>query len=43
MRQFRDWFSRFRKSISDYDYYTDFGKVYEQVDRVRVELHLLKA
>jgi len=43
MRDFIDWFSSFRESISDYAYYVDFTKVHRNVDALRVELNILNA
>lgn len=42
-RDFSTWLSGFRDSIADYGYYIDFEKVYCNVDRVRLELHLLNS
>lgn len=42
-RDFNTWLSGFRDSIADYGYYIDFEKVYCNVDRVRLELHLLNS
>ena len=41
MRDFNNWLSGFRSSIASYDYYTDFKKVYRNVDSIRVELNIL--
>ena len=41
MRDFDEWLSRFRASISSYDYYIDFGKVVRNVDEIKVELNIL--
>jgi len=43
MRNFADWFSRFRESMSDYSYYVDFSKVHRHVDEIRVELNILNS
>ena len=40
---FNTWLSGFRDSIADYGYYIDFAKVHRNVDKVRVELHLLNS
>ena len=40
---FNTWLSGFRDSIADYGYYIDFEKVYCNVDRVRLEFHLLNS
>ena len=42
-RDFKDWFSSFRESINQYDYYTDFEKAYENVDKLKVEINILNA
>lgn len=41
MRNFEQWFSGFRSSISTYDYYVDFNKVINNVEDVRIELNIL--
>lgn len=42
-RNFNDWLSRFKTSISDYTYYVDFEKIYKNVDKVKVELNILNS
>ena len=42
-RNFNDWLSNFKTSISDYTYYVDFEKIYENVDKVKVELNILNS
>lgn len=42
-RDFNDWFSKFKASISDYTYYVDFDKVYAQADKYKVELNILNS
>lgn len=42
-RDFDEWLSKFRPSISTYDYYVDFGKVYRNVDEVKIELNILNS
>lgn len=42
-RDFNKWFSTFRSSIADYGYYTDFAKVYRNVDDIKVELNILNS
>ena len=37
MRDFDEWLSKFRASISSYDYYIDFEKVVKNVDQGRIE------
>jgi len=43
MRKFNDWLSKFKSSISDYGYYTDFDKVYKHIDLIKVELNILNS
>jgi hypothetical protein len=43
MRDFAEWFSHFRESISDYAYYVDFAKVHKNVDAIKVELNILNS
>lgn len=42
-RNFNDWFKTFRQSISDYRYYVDFNKVYNNVEKIKVELNILNS
>ncbi len=42
-RVFKDWLNGFRKSIASYNYYTDFDKVYANVDKIKVELNILNS
>lgn len=42
-RNFDDWLSKFKASISDYTYYVDFEKIYKNVDKVKVELNILNS
>lgn len=42
-RNFDDWLSNFRASISGYDYYIDFEKVVRNVDGIKVELNILNS
>ena len=39
-RNFNEWFSKFKSSISDYSYYVDFDKIYKNVDKLKVELNI---
>lgn len=41
MRDFNEWLNKFKQSISDYTYYVDFNKIYENIDSVKVELNIL--
>ena len=40
-RDFDSWFSNFRNTLATYDYYVDFKKVINNVDKVKVELNIL--
>ena len=42
-RVFETWLSGFRDSIADYRYYTDFDKVYRNVEGIKVELNILNS
>lgn len=42
-RNFKTWLSGFRDSISDYEYYVNFEKVYRNVDAIKVELNILNS
>lgn len=42
-RNFNDWLSKFRGSIANYGYYIDFGKVYRNVNEIKVELNILNS
>lgn len=42
-RNFDTWLSKFRPSISGYDYYIDFEKVVKNVDEIKVELNILNS
>ena len=42
-RDFNEWLSQFRYSISGYNYYIDFEKVYRNVENVKVELNILNS
>lgn len=42
-RNFNEWFKTFKKSIRDYSYYTDFEKVYGNVETIKVELNILNS
>lgn len=42
-RDFKEWLSNFRNSISDYKYYIDFEKIYRNVDKIKVELNILNS
>jgi type II restriction enzyme len=42
-RDFSEWLSNFKSSISNYTYYVDFNKIYKNVDKVKVELNILNS
>lgn len=42
-RNFNEWFSKFKSSISDYSYYVDFDKIYKNVEKLKVELNILNS
>lgn len=42
-RVFTEWLSHFKSSISDYNYYVDFEKVYRHVHSIKNELNLLNS
>ena len=42
-RNFDEWLTKFRASISSYDYYIDFGKVVRNVDQIKIELNILNS
>lgn len=35
-RDFKEWLNQFRVSISNYTYYVDFAKVYNNVDIIKL-------
>jgi type II restriction enzyme len=42
-RNFDVWFGTFRESIADYSYYTNFPKVYANIDAIKIELNILNS
>lgn len=42
-RNFEEWLSGFRNSIANYGYYTNFEKVYNNVDNIKIELNILNS
>ena len=42
-RIFEDWLATFRSSINEYNYYTDFEKVYCNVENLKVEINILNS
>lgn len=43
MRNFEEWLGNFRESISTYQYYVDFKKVIENVEKLKIELNILNS
>ena len=42
-RNFNEWLSKFKSSISNYNYYVDFDKVYKYAEKYKVELNILNS
>ena len=42
-RSFDNWLAKFRSSISNYNYYVDFEKVHNNIDKTKVELNILNS
>lgn len=42
-RNFNEWLSLFRNSLSNYAYYVDFEKVYRHVESIKIELNILNS
>lgn len=42
-RNFNEWLSTMKDSVATWNYYTDFKKVYENVNKVKVELNILNS
>ncbi len=42
-RDFNEWLSKFKSSISNYNYYVDFEKVYKYAEKYKVELNILNS
>ena len=42
-RNFKNWIAVFKPSIASYDYYVDFQKVIENVEKYRIELNILNS
>ena len=40
MRDFTTWLAGFRSAIAGYKYYTDFEKIYKNIDAIKVELNI---
>lgn len=42
-RNFHEWLAKFRISISGYDYYINFKKVVNNVEKIKIELNILNS
>lgn len=42
-RNFNEWLSTMKDSIATWKYYTDFEKVYSNIESIKVELHILNS
>ncbi len=42
-RDFNQWLSKFKSSISNYGYYVDFEKIYKAAEKYKVELNILNS
>lgn len=42
-RNFNEWLSNFKSSISNYSYYVDFEKIYRIAEKYKVELNILNS
>ena len=42
-RDFNQWLGNFKSSISNYDYYVDFDKIYKSAEKYKVELNILNS
>ena len=42
-RNFNEWLSKFKSSISNYKYYVDFEKIYKSAEKYKIELNILNS
>lgn len=42
-RDFNKWLSKFKESIATYTYYTNFEKIYKNVENIKIELNILNS
>jgi len=42
-RNFEEWLATFKDTVADWGYYTDFEKVYRNVNEIKIELNLLNS
>ena len=40
-RNFEKWLSTMKDSIATWTYYTDFKKVYENVQKIKIEINII--
>lgn len=43
MKNFNEWFSTFRESIANYQYYVDFDTSYKNLNKFKIELNILNS
>ena len=42
-RNFEEWLENFRSSIASYEYYTNFEKIFKNVNDIKIELNILNS
>lgn len=42
-REFKKWIETFRDTIANFQYYTNFEKIYKNVDEIKIELNILNS
>ena len=42
-RNFKEWLEKFRSSIASYEYYTNFEKIFKNVNDIKIELNILNS
>ena len=42
-RNFEEWLENFRRSIASYEYYTNFEKIFKNVNDIKIELNILNS
>ena len=42
-RDFAEWLGTFKETIADFKYYTNFEKVYKNVEKIKIQLHMLNS
>lgn len=42
-RNFTEWLATMKDNITSWRYYTDFNKVYENVEKIKIELNILNS